>query len=57
MSARLFCNVVYAWLHARTDGDPETREKLDAALYEPLEGTAAATDRFLANLNALGGDG
>ncbi len=58
MSVRMFCNVVYAWLMARTGGDPESREKVDAALYAPLEGAAAMQERFWANLAALaGGDG
>jgi len=54
MSARLFCNVVYSMLAGQTAGDPEAREKLDAALYEPLEGTAAATSKFLRNLQGWG---
>jgi hypothetical protein len=56
MSARLFANMVYAWLMAGADG-PETRDKIDAALYEPLEGTEQATSRLLRNLQLLGGEG
>jgi hypothetical protein len=56
MSPRLFCNTVYAWLLGQAAGDPEAREKLDTMLYEPLEGTAAATSKFLANLQTWGDD-
>lgn len=40
MSARAFCNVVYAIALEGTD--PETRDQIDAQIYAPASGLEAA---------------
>ena len=48
MSARLFCNVVYAWLMSGCAGDADARRDLDAQLYAPARGLDEANASFWA---------
>ena len=57
MSPRMFANVVYAWLMSRAV-DGESRARIDATLYAPVEGADALQRNFLANITAIAaGDG
>jgi len=48
MSARLFANVVYAWLMASAGGDADVREQYEKHIYAPADGLDAANANFWA---------
>jgi hypothetical protein len=48
MTARLYCNVVYAWLMAGTGGDTDAREEMESRIYAPAEGTGVQDARIWA---------
>jgi hypothetical protein len=48
MTARLWCNTVYAWLMAGAGADADARAELDAKIYAPAAGAEITDARIWA---------
>jgi hypothetical protein len=48
MTARLYCNVVYAWLMGSCQGDPDARADMESRIYASAQGAEVEDARIWA---------